>query len=236
MPLEISCSGCQARFRVPESAAGKKIRCPKCKGAIEVPAVAAPELIAPRPPEAEQPVIEQPRTAPAIATQPDQWYLKTEEGEQYGPVPHDELDAWKEEGRITAECQLLADGSTRWQWAGEVYPDLDGEPHFAAAAAVPTPTIKKLTPTKKSSPGKKSAPSPAKDDNADAPSSRSKAIAGLLGIFLGPLGTHRFYLGYWGVGLALLFTLGGCGVWSLIDAALVLLGRVNDADGRPLSD
>ena len=34
----------------------------------------------------------------------------------------------------------------------------------------------------------------------------------------------------------MLFTLGGCGVWSLIDAARVILGRVNDADGRPLSD
>jgi hypothetical protein len=38
------------------------------------------------------------------------------------------------------------------------------------------------------------------------------------------------------MGLAMLFTLGGCGVWSLIDAARVLLGRVPDADGRPLSD
>jgi Predicted membrane protein len=221
---------------VPESAAGKKIRCPKCKGAIEVPAAAVPEPIAEREQEVEQSAIEPPQNVPVIATQSDQWYLKTEEGDQYGPVSRDELDAWKEEGRITAECQLLAAGSTEWQWAGDVYPDLDGEPHSAAAAAVPTPTARKSTPLKKAFAAKKSVPSPAKDDDADAPSSRSKAIAGLLGIFLGPLGIHRFYLGYWGLGLAMLLTLGGCGVWSLIDAALVLLGRVNDADGRRLSD
>ena len=60
-------------------------------------------------------------------------------------------------------------------------------------------------------------------------------MAGLLGIFLGPLGTHRFYLGYWVIGLLMLVTGGGCGIWSLVDAILVLLGKVPDADGRRLS-
>jgi TM2 domain-containing membrane protein YozV len=61
-------------------------------------------------------------------------------------------------------------------------------------------------------------------------------VAGLLGVFLGPLGTHRFYLGYWAIGLIMLFTGGACGIWSLIDAILVFLGKVPDADGRRLSD
>jgi TM2 domain-containing membrane protein YozV len=59
-------------------------------------------------------------------------------------------------------------------------------------------------------------------------------VAGMLGIFLGPLGTHRFYLGYWVLGLVMLATGGGCGIWSLVDAVLVLMGKVPDADGRPL--
>ncbi len=184
----------------------------------------------------EQPAIEPPRIERPTARPPDQWYLKTDGGEEFGPVSRDELDAWKEEGRITADCQLLVEGSTEWQWAGDVYADLDGEPESAPVAVTPTPTARKSTSAKKSSPAKKSVPSPATDDDVTACSSRSKAIAGLLGIFLGALGTHRFYLGYWGLGLAMLFTLGGCGVWSLVDAVLVLLGRVNDADGRPLSD
>jgi predicted Zn finger-like uncharacterized protein len=239
MPLEISCPSCSAKFRVPDSAAGKKIRCPKCKGAIDVPAtepVDAPAVAQSLPARAAAPAPLPIRPA----AQPDQWHLKTEGGECYGPVTRNELDGWKAEGRITSECQLLVEGREQWQWAGDVYADLDGQPPTAASrpASVdrpsPSPTNKN-TSAKKSPPNKEPIARPA-DDDEPGRSSRSKAIAGLLGIFLGPLGTHRFYLGYWGLGLAMLFTLGGCGIWSLVDAALVLLGRVTDADGRPLSD
>ena len=40
------------------------------------------------------------------------------------------------------------------------------------------------------------APYPPVDPNA-----KSKLVAGLLGIFLGSLGIHRFYLGYVGIGI-----------------------------------
>jgi hypothetical protein len=33
----------------------------------------------------------------------------------------------------------------------------------------------------------------------------------------------------------MLATAGGCGIWSLIDAILILLGKVPDADGRRLA-
>ena len=65
-------------------------------------------------------------------------------------------------------------------------------------------------------------------------SNKSRIVAGLLGIFLGAYGVHRFYLGYTGLGLIMLFTLGGCGIWSLIDAIMVLMGKVPDVHGRPL--
>jgi predicted Zn finger-like uncharacterized protein len=249
MSLEIECPACHGKFRVPDSAAGKKIRCPKCKGAIEVTAAAdAPK----------------PLTSPA---KNGEWYLKDEEGNSYGPVSRTALDQWLADGRITADCQLLAVGSGQWQWASDVYPELDDEaddePQLPSAfapqikvaepqpvwspAALSLPAEKATEPAVTELPGpivmrRSSAPtdtapsSVADGKEGTSRSSRSKAIAGLLGIFLGPLGTHRFYLGYWGVGLAMLFTLGGLGVWSLIDAACVILGRVNDADGRPLSD
>ena len=38
-----------------------------------------------------------------------------------------------------------------------------------------------------------------------------------LSYFLGLIGIHRFYTGYIGIGILQLFTLGGLGVWSLID-------------------
>ncbi len=56
----------------------------------------------------------------------------------------------------------------------------------------------------------------------------------LLSYFLGSLGVDRFYLGYTGLGVAKLLTLGGCGIWALVDLILVLTGQMRDSNGRPL--
>jgi TM2 domain-containing membrane protein YozV len=72
-------------------------------------------------------------------------------------------------------------------------------------------------------------------------SSRSKVAAGVLGILLGWLGVHRFYLGFPGIGiLQILVSIvtGGVGgfIWGLIEGILCLTGQMRDVDGLPLRD
>ena len=66
-------------------------------------------------------------------------------------------------------------------------------------------------------------------------SDKEWVTAMLLSFFLGGFGIDRFYLGYNGVGVAKLLTLGGCGVWALIDFVLIAMRNVPDSNGLPLS-
>ena len=66
-------------------------------------------------------------------------------------------------------------------------------------------------------------------------SNKDWTTAMLLSWLLGGLGVDRFYLGYTGLGLLKLFTLGGCGIWSIIDAILVTMKNIPDSSGAPLA-
>jgi TM2 domain-containing membrane protein YozV len=65
-----------------------------------------------------------------------------------------------------------------------------------------------------------------------AASGKSQLIAAILAFVVGALGIHRFYLGYTGIGIAQLLTLGGCGVWALIDLVRILMGDLKPKDGE----
>ncbi len=82
-------------------------------------------------------------------------------------------------------------------------------------------------------------------NNGSNPNGKSKIAAGLLGIFLGALGVHNFYLGYTSKAVAqLLMTVLTCGIlgvvseiWGLIEGILILTGSIDkDASGNPLSN
>lgn len=74
---------------------------------------------------------------------------------------------------------------------------------------------------------------------------KSKVAAGVLGILLGSLGVHNFYLGYIGKAVAqLLITIFTCGfgavatgIWGLVEGIMILTGSIAvDGRGVPLRD
>lgn len=74
---------------------------------------------------------------------------------------------------------------------------------------------------------------------------KSRIAAGILGILLGGLGIHNFYLGYTGKAVAqLLLSVLSCGIlsfasaiWGLVEGIMILTGSINtDANGIPFCD
>ena len=72
---------------------------------------------------------------------------------------------------------------------------------------------------------------------------KQKMVAFLLAFFLGALGIHNFYLGKKGMGLTQLLitvlTLGFGALitapWALVQSILIIMGKIDDADGNPLA-
>jgi len=62
---------------------------------------------------------------------------------------------------------------------------------------------------------------------------RSRVVALVLSL-AGFLGLHRFYLGRFWTGLLMLVTLGGFGIWWIVDIYLVLTGKLRDGDKQAL--
>lgn len=58
----------------------------------------------------------------------------------------------------------------------------------------------------------------------------------LLCWFLGVFGVHRFYTGHTAIGVVQLLTLGGCGIWVLVDFIIIATGNFKDADGNPIKN
>ncbi|MCE9524882.1 MAG: DUF4339 domain-containing protein [Planctomycetales bacterium] len=113
MSLELSCPHCQRLFHPNAELAGKLAECPHCGKQVRIPSG-----------ESRLPTVE-PGMDPRWKTPSTIWYVQAEDGKQYGPVTGEQLHAWYEEGRITADCQLLRKGASQWQWASDLYLDLE---------------------------------------------------------------------------------------------------------------
>jgi TM2 domain-containing membrane protein YozV len=64
---------------------------------------------------------------------------------------------------------------------------------------------------------------------------KSWLVAVLLCLFLGMLGAHRFYVGKAGTAILQILTLGGLGIWVLIDLVMIIVGKFSDKQSQPLA-
>jgi hypothetical protein len=65
-------------------------------------------------------------------------------------------------------------------------------------------------------------------------SNKKWSVVLILCILLGLIGFHRFYVGKGGTAILMLLTLGGFGIWTLVDLVIISLSEFTDEDGRKI--
>ena len=57
----------------------------------------------------------------------------------------------------------------------------------------------------------------------------------LLCFLFGVFGAHRFFVGKIGTGILQLVTIGGLGIWAMIDHIIIIVGAFTDKDGKKIT-
>jgi len=119
------------------------------------------------------------------------------DGREYGPVSADQIRQWIAEGRANAQTRAQGEGGADWRTLADC-------PEFHAALGLsggaPPPISPPVQPRVVTRP----------------PGADKKIAAGICGILLGPLGIHKFILGYTGEGVAmLLISVLTCGIGAI---------------------
>jgi TM2 domain-containing membrane protein YozV len=65
-------------------------------------------------------------------------------------------------------------------------------------------------------------------------SEKSRLACFLLCFFIGWLGAHRFYTGKTGTAILMILTIGGGGIWVIVDLIFILTGAFRDKAGDPV--
>jgi hypothetical protein len=156
------------------------------------------------------------------------WYMRTPEGQIYGPVSHANLEGWLAEGRISAECELRTHEEQAWRPADEFFGVLS--PRAGSRAEAPAE--------------RRTSQNPFAGDSAANPAFASRPRGGVGGGGHTPFATQRFQTPHRG-GMILVFGILGwvftCPVFSVMawvmgtsDLREMRVGRM-DSSGRGLT-
>ena len=66
-------------------------------------------------------------------------------------------------------------------------------------------------------------------------SDKKIVVTMILCFFFGVFGAHRFYVGKTASAIVQLLTLGGLGIWMLVDLILILFQEFTDGEGQKLT-
>jgi len=113
MAIQSECAGCGTLLQVANEHAGKKARCPQCGFIYSVPSGHGAEGSVGSARATEQPAEDAP-------TSEDQWWVRTEEGDEYGPVGRRTLDDWFAENRISRSSHIRHGQTQDWQPADKL--------------------------------------------------------------------------------------------------------------------
>ena len=166
-------------------------------------------------------------------------------GQVAGPVSAADLRTMVERGALAAANRIVPAGGQVWGTVAQYESSLGlrlspppvpppvGPPPVPPPPVPPPPGPPRPPPSGTATPPPPAGP-PAPATPGPPPSDRDFLSALLLSIFLGWLGIDRFYLGWTGLGILKLFTVGGAGIWWLVDVILVATGNLRDRHGLPL--
>lgn len=170
-------------------------------------------------------------------------------GQVYGPADAGLMRVWCQEGRITAETQIVDPFDDQVKRASSIPEIAQYIP--VLAPPLPTPPVLQTQQSVYSAPvhqapGYYNFSQPPAAYSSLPPISygppRNKMLAMLFALFLGAFGMHRFYLGRPAGGFAMLcltvMTFGFAApltiIWALFDLMMIANGELRDGADRPL--
>lgn len=182
MAIETTCGGCGKQLSVGDEHAGRRARCPACGQIYTIPSPTSPNAGPPDLPSVPQtpvndsfadtsvgssalppdPSLTSPATNNAIPSLPnagsaaantDQYWMRSTEGNEYGPVDRSTLTRWFNEGRVGPGYLIRQSETGDWQVADAFKPSAQvssfsnpANPYSVAPASPAAPTYGQMYP------------------------------------------------------------------------------------------